>query len=137
LHIAFGVGFCLLYATFSFGMAYMLHQSGELLDKPRYKQLPSDWGKTVLTPDEREKKSVGYAAAAFLGTGVLYKHFDREGNLRLFIPSQEQIEERERAAIIYSDVHYFAKARLFEGILWMLAPLLSVWYGFWVVRAKR
>jgi len=43
----------------------------------------------------------------------------------------------QRAAIICSDVHYFAKARLFEGILWMLAPLLSVWYGFWVVRAKR
>lgn len=137
LKLALGAGVCVIYAGASLFIAYTLDNLASRHDKLPYQQLASDWGQMELTPEEREKKSVGYATAAFLDTGVLHQHFDREGNLHLFVPTQAHIREREQVAIVQSDVRYIAKVRLFTAILWLLAPVMPIWYGFTVGRKAR
>ena len=57
-------------------------------------ELAPNWG-AELSPYERQKSSLAYAAVAFKETGRSLEYFDQSGDKKRFVPTPEQLRERE------------------------------------------
>jgi len=100
-----------------------------------YIQLPAAWG-GKLKPEEREKASLSYVSAAYHGTGKLFMHFDRSGQLKTFSPSQDQMKEREVAVAVKVQLQEQANSFFNIGIRWIVSGLLAAILG-WAAGRKR
>ena len=124
----------------AFGSAYLYFYSLEkkLLDgfDGPYIQLPATWGGN-MKPEEREKASLSYVSAAYLGTGKLFVHFDRTGQLKTFSPSQEQMKERESAVAVKTQLQEQANSFFGIGMRWFASGLLAAMLGWAAGRRKK
>ena len=134
--IAAGIGFCLLRAAVSLYMANGLETMAESL-KIAPKPLPADWAVGVLTPEEREKKSRGYASVAFVGSGTLYRHFDRKGQEVVFVPTQEELRRRDELVATATEARVVSGWHWASAVLWTLTVVLAVLAGQYLGRVRN
>jgi hypothetical protein len=127
-------------AFIGLGSAYLYAHSLEtkLLDRLEgpYTELAATWGGN-MKPEEREKASLSYVSAAYLGTGKLFMHFDRMGQLKAFSPSQEQMKERESAVEVKTQLREQANSFFDIGMRWFASGLLAAMLGWATGRRKK
>ena len=130
-------GLTVLSIGFSSGNFYIYSLEKKLLDgfEGPYIQLPATWGGN-LKPQEREKASLSYVSAAYHGTGKVFMHFDRSGQLKTFSPSQNQMKEREGAVTVKVQLQEQANSFFNIGIRWIVSGLLAAILG-WAAGRKR
>ena len=130
-------GLTVLSIAFSSGNFYIYSLEKKLLDgfEGPYIQLPATWGGN-LKPQEREKASLSYVSAAYHGTGKLFMHFDRSGQLKTFSPSQNQMREREGAVAVKVQLQEQVNSFFNIGIRWIVSGLLAAILG-WAAGRKR
>ena len=130
--IVWGVtGLTIVFIAFGSGYFYFYSLEKKLLDgfEGPYTQLPATWGGN-MKPEEREKASLSYVSAAYLGTGKLFMHFDRSGQLKIFNPSHEQMKERESAVTVKTRLQDQADSFFGISMRWFLSGLLAAVLGW-------
>jgi hypothetical protein len=122
---------CVLYGGFAYwkyaDMKATLSVSSQR--KPASMQLPANWGRG-LSPERREIVSLANARWVFMGSGTLASYIDRNGEIKSFAPTQEDLIGRERVVAYYSQAEYTARGNLAEAVLWLIMGLLAVLFGF-------
>lgn len=98
--------------------------------------LSDDWGKN-MQPGERERASVSYVTAVFLGTGKLLERFTASGGRELFTPSQEQIRQRESAVRMQTQLEDQKDKALSNAVSWLLYGCLAGVGGWLTGRSRR
>jgi len=110
---------CIAFSTMQFFVYYVDDDLLTGLKRDIYVSLSDDWGKN-MQPEERERASVSYVTAVFLGTGRLLEHFAASGGRRLLIPSQEQIRQRESAVRVQTQLEDQKDKALANAVSWLL-----------------
>ena len=101
-----------------------------------YTQLPVRWGDNIK-PEEREKASLSYVSAAYVGTGKLFRHFDRAGRLKTFSPSHEQMKERESAVAVKTQPQEHANSLFDISMRCFATGLLAAMLGWATGRMRK
>lgn len=101
-----------------------------------YGQLPANWS-AEQPAEEREKNSKSYAAAAYLGGGVLLKHVDNTGQWVSFSPSQAQVTERESAVVNQAKWAELSAGFAKIAWTWWLSCLFAVAFGWLAARQPK
>ncbi len=131
----------LAFASIAFGAAYYwMHVKSNALmtglnGKP-YVQLPANWS-SEQPAEEREKNSKSYAAAAYLGGGVLLKHVDNAGQWISFSPSQAQVTERESAVADRAKMAELSGGFAKIAWTWWLSCLFAAGFGWLAARQPK
>jgi hypothetical protein len=121
---------CVLYGGFAYWKYTDLKATlGVVQRKPAPTQLPANWGRG-LSPERREAASLENARRAFRESGTLGIYIDRGGEIKSFAPNQEDLLRRERVVAYYSQAEYTARGNLAEAVLWLIAGVLAVLFGF-------
>jgi hypothetical protein len=123
-----------------FGAAFLFfHLSSArtlaLLTQDHFAQLPATWG-ADLQPEAREKASVSYAQTAFLGAGKLLNYVDRSGEWKRFVPTQEQMRERESAVRTQVRLEEVTHELLQTAVSWWLSGALAALFGWLFGRSR-
>ncbi len=131
-----GAVLCIAFSTIQF---FFYHVEDDLLTSMKrdsYISLPDDWGKN-MQPNERERASVSYVTAAFMGTGKLLDYFTASGGRRLFAPSQDQIRQRESAVRVQTQLEDQKDTLLRNAVSWLLYGFLAGVGGWLTGRNRR
>jgi len=108
----------------------------EGLDRNPYVQLPHDWAKDQAA-EAREKGSKSYATAAFMGHGLLLKHFDSRGQWVQFQPTAKDIAEREYAVSVRTQLAEQSQSFWRLTLEWWFGCLIAALVGFFAGRRER
>ena len=120
---------CTMYGAFAYWKYKELHALQSVAQrKPAPAQLPVNWGRG-LSAEKKEVVSLARARRIFMENGTLGSYFDRAGQLRAFVPTQEDLSRRERVVAYYSRAEYSAQNKLAEAVLWLIASLVAVVLG--------
>ena len=107
----------------------------KVLDKNRYSELPNGWAPN-LTTEARAEASYSYAAAAFMGAGVLLKHSDMQGNWVRFQPSQHDIAQREEAIVVRVRIEEQSQSLWNNALGWPVSAVFAAFFGYIVGRRE-
>jgi hypothetical protein len=92
-------------------------------------QVTKDWGKD-MSIEKRNKYSLDIARNAFLNGGCFRDYVDLNGNLRAYIPSEDDRKYRTSFLSSLDQLDQAVTLYFWAGIGWLLIPLLGVGIGF-------
>ena len=132
------LGGCIVFAGAFGAVYYWMHVTSADLavekSKP-YSELPADWGADTPGP-QREKSSLAYVSAAFLGQGILLKHVDQSGSWVRFQPSQKEIAERAAAVAVRTQLAEQSRGFAKIALTWWLSCIFAIVFGYLVGRSR-
>ena len=132
----FGGLFCAAYAAFPFWKHLVLEDMRQVLTKKMFtEELPADWGKH-LDPDNREGSSLSMARMAFLESGALRGYFDKSGERKRFVPTEEDIKNRDFAVVTTARLEDAIQANRSDTVVWIIWGLIAVLFGLGVAHDK-
>lgn len=130
--VAGGIIWCLFNGGAAFYISSTMDAMGSVDQRP-VSELATDWGEK-LPPEEREKSSSIYASVVYSSTGKLVDYFNRAGERRQFVPTQEQLRERESVVALKQQMESLPRDTFARGFRWLLPALLALIIGWAVGR---
>jgi len=126
-----GITICVLLSGYNFFISYILNdlritQPDQIAEITK---LPNDWGKD-LEPFNRTCKSKQLAKFYFKETGGYSKYFDLNGTLKVFSPTEADVENRvkhikEKVKLEISIQDYHS-----SGWYWIFAGFIAAFFGW-------
>lgn len=133
---AFGFLYCVAYAGFSYWAHNFQHEASGLLQKGvAVPELPGDRGAS-FPPKQRAESSVELARAAFGENGKLRFYFDESGKRLLYVPSQADLDQREKKVAQLAQLQYVANESAYTPAQWLLVALFAALFGFGWARGQ-
>lgn len=130
--VAGGATWCLFNGGAAFYVSSTMNAMSSADQRP-VSELATVWG-SKLPPEEREKRSATYASVVYSSTGKLVDYFDRAGERRQFVPTQEQLRERESVVTLKQQMESLAQDAFARGFRWLLPAVLALIIGWCVGR---
>ena len=93
------------------------------------KPLPGNWGAS-LTPEERDRESRSYAAAAYTSSGVLIDYFDKNGGWKKYSPTVADIAARDKMVAARARLGLAASEDYHAGMRWYALAFVAAAVGW-------
>jgi hypothetical protein len=123
-------GVCALYGTSAYQKYADLSATLSLAERNAAPaRTVANWTRGT-SPERREALSAAVARETFKESGTLRSYVDRNGQTRVFSPTQEDLQGRERVIAYYSRTGFAARASLAEALLWLIMSVVAVLLGF-------
>ncbi len=126
--VSAGALICVAYGGFHYWKHTGLIQMARPL-KHLTADLPTDWGAN-LKPEIRESNSLSLAKGAFYESGALRFYFSASGERKLFVPSQDDIQQRELRVKTYTFLEEAIKGNYGQAWVWWVSGLIAALLGF-------
>ena len=94
--------------------------------------LPRNWGAS-LSPEERDRDSRSYAAAAYTGSGLLLEYFDQNSGWKKYSPTAADIAARDKMVSARVRLGLSASERYDAGLRWYALAFVALVLG-WLRR---
>jgi hypothetical protein len=128
LLIVLAASACALYGDFAYRKYGELKTAAAVGQRKSGPAQAAAWSR-VASPEKRELLSQTVARENFRDSGALWPYIDRNGAMRTFVPSQDDLAARERVVAYYSRTEYAARASLAEALLWLIASIVAIVLG--------
>lgn len=117
---------CAIYGAFAYQKYTDLKGT---LSVSQRKPAPASPAGRISSSEKRELHNQTLARQDFKMSGILGTYVDRNGATRTFVPSQEDVKDRERVVAYYSRTESDARRSLAEALLFLIAGLIAVVLG--------
>ena len=93
------------------------------------KPLPENWGAS-LSPEDRDRESRSYAAAAYTGSGLLLEYFDQNSGWKKYSPTVADIAARDKMVAARARLGLAASERHDAGLRWYALAFAAIVVGW-------
>ena len=103
---------------------------------PAAKAVVTSFNRAAVTPEKKEQQGLVLARQTFREFGALASYVDRNGEVRAFAPTADDIKARERVVAYYAQTDFAARGSLAESMLWVIGAVVAVFLGLVMSVAK-